>query len=165
MEHDVIRLWARVPESHRVDGLEYGAHVSRPYEGWSGYYVRPEGTWRWGIARLTPASDDLPGQGTDCEIVEAIATEILDACEDTPIPDGEYYVFSDGGGWSYREYVGGRLCGGAEECEMGSHVAAGDRYATLDPERATEDVELEVVWAILGPELNADLVTVLRVPD
>ena len=74
-------LHTRVPEHRKVDGLEYGAHVSMSMNGWSGYYVRPEGMIPWGIARLTPASDELvlpeDGETQDEAIVEAIRDELL----------------------------------------------------------------------------------------
>lgn len=67
-----IILNTRIPE-HRVEGLEYGAHVTG--RGWSGYYVRPVGDERWGVARETPASDET--YESDNEIVAAIRTELL----------------------------------------------------------------------------------------
>lgn len=69
---DTPVLRTRVPERGVVAGLEYGAHVM--CIGWSGYYVRPEGSSRWGIARMTPASDEL--EGSDDDIVAAIAREL-----------------------------------------------------------------------------------------
>lgn len=74
IDENAVMLNTRIPEEGTVQGLEYGAHVSRPNEGWSGYYVRPAGTERWGVARLTPASDEV--YDTDEEIVDAIAEEI-----------------------------------------------------------------------------------------
>lgn len=60
-----------IPEFRRVEGLEYGAYVS--HAEWTGYYVRPaDSGGAWGIARLTPASDELPGDGSDRAIVAAV---------------------------------------------------------------------------------------------
>ncbi len=69
---EATRLETRIPEGRKVPGLEYGAHVSG--EGWSGYYVRPVGSARWGVARQTPASNEV--YDTDAEIVEAIGDEM-----------------------------------------------------------------------------------------
>lgn len=76
---DAVILDTRIPESHRVEGLEYGRHVSLPHRGRSGYYVRPEGTEQWALAYLTPASDEL--HDTDAEIAEAIREEIAEVHE------------------------------------------------------------------------------------
>lgn len=62
----------RIPEGRRVGGLEYGAHVSQ--EGWAGYYVRPQQSTRWLVARTTQASDEL--LASDRAIVRAIRDEI-----------------------------------------------------------------------------------------
>lgn len=70
------RLDTRIPEQRKVQGLIYGAHIGRPMEGWSGYYVRLIGSDKWAVARLTPASDELPGDGTDEDIVNAIKEEL-----------------------------------------------------------------------------------------
>jgi len=74
IDDDAVMLETRIPESYRVPGLEYGAHVSG--NGWSGYYVRPVDRYsdKWGVARLTPASDEC--YDTDEEIVGAIETEL-----------------------------------------------------------------------------------------
>lgn len=77
MYSDDITLRTSIPESHRVEGLEYGRHVSLPHRGRSGYYVRPEGTERWALAYLTPAGDEV--YDTDAQIVEAIRQEIAEA--------------------------------------------------------------------------------------
>lgn len=78
---DAVVLDTRIPESRRIDGLEYGAHVSRTTRGWSGYYVRPAGTDRWGVARLTPDDGELPqtqdGETADEAVVRAIAAEMV----------------------------------------------------------------------------------------
>lgn len=81
IDDDTIILDTRIPEAHKVEGLEYGAHVSQTAHGWCGYYVRPEGTEQWGLARLTPASDELvepedDDQTQDEAIVAAIADEL-----------------------------------------------------------------------------------------
>lgn len=85
-ERPPVFLRTRLPEERKVEGLDYGAHLSRP--GWDGYYVRPEGTERYAIARLTPASDET--YETDAEIAAAIRAElaggeerdVFDAVED-----------------------------------------------------------------------------------
>lgn len=74
---DAVMLDTRIPETHQVEGLEYGRHLSGT--GWSGYYVRPEGVEHWGIARQTPASDEI--HDSDAEIVEAIREEIAEVHE------------------------------------------------------------------------------------
>ena len=57
IDDDAIMLSTRIPEGERVEGLHYGSHVSML--GSAGYYVRlPDGE-QWGVARLTPASDEL----------------------------------------------------------------------------------------------------------
>lgn len=63
-----------IPEDRRVAGLEYGRRVSA--HGWAGHYVRARGLGGtvggpWVLARLTPAADELPGDGTDEDIVGA----------------------------------------------------------------------------------------------
>ena len=70
IDADAIILDTRIPEGRTVEGLEYGAHVTRV--GWSGKYVRPEGGRRWGVARLSPASDELPDPEEDESADEAI---------------------------------------------------------------------------------------------
>ena len=82
IDEDAVILNTRIPESGRVDGLDYGAHVSMTAQGWCGYYVRPAGTNRWGVARLTPASNELVEPDEDCgetqdeAIVRAIREEL-----------------------------------------------------------------------------------------
>lgn len=66
-------LQTRIPEGRRVAGLERGAHVATQY-GWSGRYVRI-GQGCWHLARLTPAEDELPGDGSDGAILAAILAE------------------------------------------------------------------------------------------
>ncbi len=65
-------LATRIPDARRVSGLIYGAHVQG--EGWEGYYVRPRGGSHWGVAKLTPCSEDLVG--SSAEIVAAVAAEL-----------------------------------------------------------------------------------------
>ena len=72
--HDHTILTTRIPEGRTVEGLEYGAHYSAPDRSWSGYYVRAGTCPQWGIARLTPASDEL--EDTDAATVRAIAEEL-----------------------------------------------------------------------------------------
>lgn len=67
-------LHTRIPEIGRVTGLEYGAHVTLPARGRTGYYVRPVNAEHWGIALMTPASIEL--LDSDEEIVEAIRDEL-----------------------------------------------------------------------------------------
>ena len=84
-------LATRIPEGHKVEGLDYGAHVSRP--GWNGYNVRPEGGGAWGLARLTPAPDET--EPTDAATVEAIRQELAGAgveCGAWTFPDGSGVV-------------------------------------------------------------------------
>ena len=79
-EPGVPLLDTRIPEAPTVVGLEYGAHVSMV--GWAGYYVRPERGTLWGIARLTPASDELAdpddGETPDEAIVRSIEAELAE---------------------------------------------------------------------------------------
>ena len=70
---DAIMLTTRIPEGRSVAGLTYGAHVSG--QGWSGYYVEISGVW--GVARQTPADDEL--EDDDRAICEAIADELRSA--------------------------------------------------------------------------------------
>lgn len=73
IDDDVRILATRIPESHHLDGLHYGSHAGR--QGGCGYHVRmPDGNV-WGVARLTPADDELVGD--DDEIVAAIADELI----------------------------------------------------------------------------------------
>jgi hypothetical protein len=80
IEEDAIMLETRIPETHHVEGLEYGSHISMGGRGWCGYYVRLPDTEQWCVARLTPASDELPdleeGQSQDEAIVAAIREEL-----------------------------------------------------------------------------------------
>lgn len=70
----------RIPEDRGVYGLVFGAHVSRP--GRSGYYVRLDDPRHsdgpWVIALETPAMDELPGDGRDADIVQAVRDEIAE---------------------------------------------------------------------------------------
>lgn len=99
LEREVVRhvtetpvLRTRIPEGRRaVRGLEYGAHVSRPDKGWSGYHVRPEGTEAWGICRQTPAEDEV--LELDAEVVDAIREELADVGA-----EGASWTFPDGTG-------------------------------------------------------------------
>ena len=68
---DTPILSTRIPAARRVTGLQYGAHVAK--YGWDGYYVSLDGE-QWGIARLTPASDEL--EDGDEAIVAAIHAEL-----------------------------------------------------------------------------------------
>ena len=72
---DAQFLETRIPEAKSIAGLEYGAHISMV--GWSGYYVRPEGIEQWGIARLTPAGDELPDPEDDETLDEAVVRSIV----------------------------------------------------------------------------------------
>ena len=65
-------LDTRIPEGRTVPGVECGAHISGP--GWSGYYVRTGTCPQWGIARLTPADDELAGD--DHDILLALDDEL-----------------------------------------------------------------------------------------
>jgi hypothetical protein len=76
MDADAVKLETRIPENRKVAGLHYGAHISQTMYGWCGYYVRLADGGTWGIARLTPASDELPGDGSDEDIIEAITAEL-----------------------------------------------------------------------------------------
>jgi hypothetical protein len=82
IDRSAVLLHTRIPEWSRVTGLEYGAHVSMGAQGWSGYYVRPPGSARWGLARLTPAANELPApdpdlaESLDQAIVRCIAEEL-----------------------------------------------------------------------------------------
>ena len=78
IDEDAVILETRIPEFGRVEGLEYGAHASMGAHGWSGYYVRPVGTEVWGIARLTPAGDELVDPEDDETLDEAIVRSIQD---------------------------------------------------------------------------------------
>ena len=82
IDDDAKLLETRIPEGEHLDGLEYGSHVSRT--GRSGYYVRPEGTDRWGLAWLTPAGDELEDPEDDETqeeaIVRAITEELSSGC-------------------------------------------------------------------------------------
>lgn len=71
---DAKVLSTRIPEGRRVAGLKYGAHVSQSMSGWCGYYVCIGD--KWGVARMTPADDELVGD--DNAIVAAIADELGD---------------------------------------------------------------------------------------
>lgn len=76
MDSEAVKLETRIPERRKVEGLHYGAHISQSMYGWCGYYVRLEDGEKWGIARLTPAGDELPGDGTDEDIIDAISSEL-----------------------------------------------------------------------------------------
>lgn len=68
-------LKTRIPEGRKVRGLEYGRLVTTP--GRAYYVVRPARRHggQWAMAALTPASDELPGTGTDRAIMAAIRNE------------------------------------------------------------------------------------------
>jgi len=80
--NDIRTIKTRIPEGHRVPGLEYGAHVSR--EGWAGNYVRPEGTEEWVTARRTPADDELVGD--DAAVLAAIEDEVASVEDEDVAP-------------------------------------------------------------------------------
>ena len=66
-------LTTRIPEGRHVDGLDYGARVTR--DGWSGCYVRPaDCSLPYAVARLTPADNELPGD--DTAVVDAVEAEL-----------------------------------------------------------------------------------------
>ncbi len=68
-------LTTRIPEGRTVPLLEYGAHYSHASGAWEGYHVRPAGSvLPFGIARMTPASDELPE--SNAAIVGEIGTEL-----------------------------------------------------------------------------------------
>ena len=68
------RVSTRIPEGRKVDGLDYGAIETAP-EG-SRYWVRPSGWTEWVSAALTPSIDELAGDGTDEDIVDALVEEL-----------------------------------------------------------------------------------------
>lgn len=70
---DVPHLRSHIPEGRRLDGLEYGAHVSMV--GGAGYHIRPEGTRQWYVARMAPIDDDDADMLRD--IVDEIARIVL----------------------------------------------------------------------------------------
>jgi len=77
MNNQSPTIQSRIPEHRAVDGLEYGAHVSRP--GLSGYHVRliaADSDAPWVIALQTPDDDALPGDGCDMDIIEGIREEV-----------------------------------------------------------------------------------------
>jgi len=118
---DTREIRTLIPEGHRVDGLEYGAHVS--FSGWSGHYVRPEDTDEWVIARMTPADDELVGD--DAEIVTMIAREIAGRVrDDDTTPDDD-------------ELVGAEI--GVTHCECGTWT--GERCEWTGPIAETVVVE------------------------
>lgn len=69
-----IILTTRIPEGRVVEGLIYGAHVSRSSQGRSGYYVTTPLAPRWGVAWLTPERDVVSQEDED--IVDDIAGEL-----------------------------------------------------------------------------------------
>lgn len=75
LPQDEIVLHTRIPEQRAVEGLEYGARISK--SGWTGYYVRPAGAVVWGIARQTPAADEL--LDSDQATLDAIREELDEA--------------------------------------------------------------------------------------
>ena len=77
---DAVILTTRVPEGPAVPGLEYGALIARQGGAWR--YVRPEGGPTWGLARETPASDELPGDGDPQAIRRAVAAELASGAND-----------------------------------------------------------------------------------
>ena len=77
---DAAILTTRLPDWQQVPGLEYGALISRSGGAWR--YVRPEGGATWGLARETPASDELPGDGDPSAILEAVAAELASGADD-----------------------------------------------------------------------------------
>lgn len=85
IDEDAVMLLTVIPDDYAVEGLEYGAHVSRTAVGWTGYYVRPAGTEQWAVCRQSPAADELPGDGSDAAIVAAILEELderMKMCEE-----------------------------------------------------------------------------------
>lgn len=84
IDDDAVMLSTRIPEDRHVEGLRYGAHVSQGGQGWSGYYVTVDDGQTWGVARLTPADDELEQRDEDDEddtqdaaIVRAIRAEMI----------------------------------------------------------------------------------------
>jgi hypothetical protein len=86
IDDDAVMLSTRIPEDHKVEGLRYGAHISQSGQGWSGYYVSVDDGETWGVARLTPASDELvdiddEDDTQDAAIVRAITAEFAEVKE------------------------------------------------------------------------------------
>lgn len=82
MTNDIRTIKTRIPEGHRVPGLEYGAHFS--WVGWTGYHVRPEGTADWVIAQQTPAANELVGD--DAAVLAAIEDEVASVEDEDVAP-------------------------------------------------------------------------------
>lgn len=60
----------------------------------------------------------------------------------TNIPDGIYYLHPEGSAWQGVEFARGEITGHWHEANMGSHDAAGDRYAGAYP--SDDDAEVPV---------------------
>jgi hypothetical protein len=82
-----------------------------------------------------------------------------------PVPDGDYYLFPEGGLWEYQEWRGGRCVSSTDCSEIDTYTAMGHSFGGCDPGLATEDVDDGVWIAIVGPVLSPESVAVRRVPD
>lgn len=83
IDSDAVMLTTRIPEGRKVRGLRYGACLTGIGGQGDGYYVTLDGE-AWGVARLTPADDELPDADEDETQDEAIVRAVTEEIDASP---------------------------------------------------------------------------------
>jgi hypothetical protein len=85
------------------------------------------------------------------------------------IEDGVYFLHPEGSAWIAAEFRGGKLVDQTSESNAGSHNAAGDAWAGVEPSEYDEetegDVAAAIVRAVMGEGTDADCVVVTTSAD
>jgi len=89
------------------------------------------------------------------------------------IPDGGYYLWPEGSAWIYVRMSGGRIRSMTEEANLATHVAARDRFSSLDPEAHSptsprivdRDTAEAIIQEVMGEDTDPELVWVIREQD
>ena len=95
------------------------------------------------------------------------------------IPDGGYYLWPQGSAWIYVRMSGGRIRSMTEEANLATHIAARDRFASLDPEAHSpidddqnvsprivgRDTAEAIIQEVMGEDTDPEVVWVVREED
>ena len=80
------------------------------------------------------------------------------------ISDGIYFLHPDGCGWIAAQFRSGKLIDGTEQCNAGTHAAAGDDWAGVvpceDDTPVDEAMGLAIIREAMGKDVYADMVVV-----
>ena len=82
----------------------------------------------------------------------AVHFGLHDGDPDIAVPDGDYFLYPEGGGWSVQRWRDNECVAETEDYKMGSHNAAGDHFAGTEPLDSDTFVEDEDVRAIIAPK-------------